>query len=551
MPMRADVPSFNPGLSIHSNSFIPRSVAASNIQRIVRGNRERKLTKKKERAAKNIQSRFRGNRSRTGKSEKWGLPFPASRRDGNFDPILQKRIINESNTNIRDGIFGIDEEIQNLERRFVDNRIGIDRIDEQLEDPMSYLSLGRNAKQDRVDEYFDQETKRRMEENPDLPEHQDSDNVREMVQDEYDADNYSEYRLDYERSNPELSDDTNKELFNLSQKYTDSIADRNMYESTEKNILEERDLRIDQKKRGERLDIYKCRNIKRMADADERLYFDKDFLENNIKPCRDNLTDIYINTFFDIPWMIINPCPMDISEFGSSTMSIDVVLKIMTKQYSKSVVTALTDTLKTLGLMVKNPIAEDKAYSYDGLPTNNFVILSNFYRWAEPGARTYLEHLPKRIASRISQRINDRNRGSLHPLIVGRMYDRDGESVNVSGRDALEMTLSLFEDTLLERNLKIRGKPVDKQYVERIKRFFILRLIGFIGNPEYIDYLNKLIRQLENEIMSKRRISTRPRAQPPGAGQMPQHMWLMQKEDLVDHLKFIKLYFIKYPFNLK
>ena len=148
-----------------------------------------------------------------------------------------------------------------------------------------------------------------------------------------------------------------------------------------------------------------------MAEADERLYLDKDFLETKIKPCRDDLTEIYINTFYDLPWQLINPCP---NFFPVEDASIDNVLKSMSRQYSKSVVTALTDTLKSLGLMVINPMAGDEAYTFEGLPTTNFIILANFYRWAEPGARTYLKHLPTRFNRRQDQ-------SYLHPKIVGRI----------------------------------------------------------------------------------------------------------------------------------
>ena len=241
MPMRADAPSFIPKMNRNAPSFIPSDVAASNIQRRFRGNRTRNLTKKKDRAAKAIQSRFRGNRSRTGKSKQWGLPFPKSRRDELVDPYLTRRIMDESITNLRDGIYGIEDEIEDLERKFVSNRRNLDKINDQLNNPNSALSRGKQAKQDRFENYLDQETEKRMDQFNGLPDYQFYDYVREKIQDEYDADDYAKYKLDYDRDDPELSSQQNKKLFDLSKKYTDAIADKRLYELAEENIMEERD----------------------------------------------------------------------------------------------------------------------------------------------------------------------------------------------------------------------------------------------------------------------------------------------------------------------
>ena len=77
------------------------------IQKTFRGNTARKNLTRKKQAVTKIQSRLRGNRSRTGKSERWGLPFPKSRRDVDFDPFLKSRVYNERLSGRREGILGV------------------------------------------------------------------------------------------------------------------------------------------------------------------------------------------------------------------------------------------------------------------------------------------------------------------------------------------------------------------------------------------------------------------------------------------------------------
>ena len=147
--MNPEAQSFYPNkLNINSQSYIPLSIkenAAKNIQKNVRGNATRRNLTQKKQAASKIQSRIRGNRSRKGKSQDWGLPYPQSMRNLDFDPLLQRRIFEESMYGMREGLEPIREDIEYQTRQVKDTQRILDEIDREEYDPNSRYNIAKEA----------------------------------------------------------------------------------------------------------------------------------------------------------------------------------------------------------------------------------------------------------------------------------------------------------------------------------------------------------------------------------------------------------------------
>jgi hypothetical protein len=560
-------------LNPNAQSFIPKmNVNAPNFSMNSYTNTARKNLTRKKQAATKIQSRFRGNRSRTGKSKRWGLPFSKLKRDENFDPLLQKRVFNESLTGRRDGILGVEDDIDELER---DNKYLQTLIDYNLKEfknPKSIYSIGKKAKQERLERYMKSEAKNlknildTISEEFGKESQQYADALQEVMGQEDLEDIYESllekveedkpnfyYNSLMEESNPNLSPRSNIREEKLSKLYLDKYLDNINYN---KKLIENRNkiaLLEMEKEDIDNLDIFKCKDIKAMAQADNSLYLDKKFLENKIKPCRDELTKIYIDTFYQLPWELIMPNSwsdryiqgwevglrgegnLDQIMSGFLLNEINEGLNPMAKRYSNGVVNALKDVLMTMGLiMTPEQISRTRntylAGTYYGMPTNNFTLLSNFYKFATPDSRTVLKHLPK------NPRYDGTRRFPEYPYVVGRVNDEERGIVSINGRDALEYTLNYFHDTVLHRKLKLKGKLIDDDDIEKMKRYFILRLIGLIDNPNYILRLRERIRQLERSV---KRLEW--------SGHLKNE--LEMKKYKLEKFKFIKQNILAYPYN--
>lgn len=575
MSLNPNAQSFVSRMNINAPSFVPHSLtnAAKNIQRTYRGNNARRNLTRKKQAATKIQSRLRGNRSRTGKSEKWGLPFPKSRRDLDVDPFLRRRVYNESLTGRREGVIGVEDEIDELER---DNRYFqklIDQTEKDSKNPKSTYSMGKKAKQARLERYsrsaargikgrldaIAEESGKQSQQYADALQeamgYEDLEDIYESFLESNRDEPYIYYDPNAEASDPNLSPNSNMREERLSKLYVDREIDNNMYN----RMIEENKGNIEllekEKEDIDKLDIFKCKDIKAMAQADHSLYLDKTFLENKIKPCRDELTKVYIDTFYQLPWQLIMPdgwsdtyIPyreigvrgegyLDQIVSGFLLNEINTALKPMAKRYSNGVVNALKDVLMTMGLiMTPEQISRTRntylAGTYYGMPTNNFVLLSNFYKFAVANSRTVLKHLPK------NPRYDGTRRFPEYPYVVGRVDDEERGIVGIDGRDALEYTLNYFHDTVLDRKLKLKGKLINNDDIEKMKRYFILRLIGLIDNPQYILRLREKIRQLE-------------RHHPKNESDVPKsnlNEWKI-KRNKINKFKLIEQNLLAYPFN--
>ena len=242
---------------------------------------------------------------------------------------------------------------------------------------------------------------------------------------------------------------------------------------------------LDKKKE---LDIEKCLHAKKLANTDIKLYQDKYFMENYYEPCSDNerLTDIYIDTFYSLPWQLIKPAVTTIEEFLYNIPSIYLNREDEVSGWKNAFITEP-------GVQIFRKILQDQGLlkSYYGAggfsdhpPFLEFHYLSNYYRWAVPG-HTKIRHL--------------RNM----PIFRGNKYGK--EYLRETFRrldDAFEAPEDWHQHSL---GFTLNGR-IDKSQlnIEKFKRYFILNLIGLIGNPEYPNELKKYIDRNKIEISKKK-----------------------------------------------
>ena len=257
----------------------------------------------------------------------------------------------------------------------------------------------------------------------------------------------------------------------------------------------------------DQLDLFKCKDIKLMAQADERLFLDKEFLENKIRPCRDELTKIYIDTYYSMPYQAIAP-----NWKNRENVTITSILNVLPNNsaFTKATSNAMKDTLMTMGIMnINHGYFRLNSDMYHGLPMDNWYLLSQFYRWAISGRRTILTH------SGLNPKYNQYQPGRhpKNPYITGILVDEENTRIEISGREALEYTLNLFEETVRVRHLKMPGRTeMTDNDIEKMKRYFILCLIGikvpgywgpYPHDGQYLDNLNRNIKQLNKNRLDK------------------------------------------------
>ena len=214
------------------------------------------------------------------------------------------------------------------------------------------------------------------------------------------------------------------------------------------------------------LDIEKCLHAKKLASADIKLYSDKFFMENYYEPCSDNenLTQIYINTFYSLPWELIKP--VSSAKFGETIDN--MIHHIPTIQWKNGLITRDGQYILR-GILIEHGLLDDPMSGISHRENNIYyggrqgrietlLVLSNFYRWATRG-RITLIHLNGK------------------PSITS----------NLPGKSKLQMTFNDLDEAF-EQNPEYFSNNVEK-----VKRYFILRLIGIIGNPDYPEILQNFI----------------------------------------------------------
>ena len=509
------IPGFDRGhgttnrMSVNSPSFIPgtgriRESAAKDIQRNVRGSRARRNLTQKKQAASKIQSQVRGNMSRTDKRR--GLRYP---QYDNFDfRDFQKRIFEESMYGLRDGLYPIKEDIEYQTNRLKDNDKLLEKIQKEEDNPYSKYNIGMKVDGTKKERYLQSEVNSvkeiidKMKKNPET--YRDS-GLIETYQKLYGdgSEELIKERLREQHSKPEgFSESRYMGLRNIDPKLADKedgqqnyyqniVRDRSIALSNKESAEYNKDFQKQKLEDLERLDLFKCKDIKAMAQADQRLFLDKDFLTNYIKPCRDELTKIYIDTYYSLPFQSICPNPLEIQEMSITNVLNNIPID---SPFTRATANIMKDTLMAMGIMLtpeRSIMMVNQVDMYIGLPMDNWYLLSQFYRWAKSGRRTALQHTV--INPRFDQ--DQPNRYPKYPIITGVLVDEQRNRVEIDGREALENTLNLFEDTVRERNLKVDGGGrMMKDDIEKMKRYFILCLIGFKSPwPDRVsDYMNKL-----------------------------------------------------------
>jgi hypothetical protein len=488
MSLRASASSFVPGQSFRMDpnipSFVPqrnssgRNSAARNIQRRVRGNRVRSM-----------QRNIRGDRP---------IDYDVQRKimnryilDDELDDFEEKKDILETNI-----------ERNKLKR---ENRLA----DELKRIPSRENRMNRGQEEQRL-RHRRARTKRAIRAMRNLPEDQREDNIP-FIED-IGLEDYN-YALESGSSDEELNseDEEDMKLKENRRRDLEYYREQDKLDMDEEGpilndeyILEEIDEKLEEMKR---MDVIRCKRVREMIEADPMLYKDKRFYEMYLKPCKDETTRVYIDTFFNIDWRWIKPVGKRpvyprtgygegllrygtdeyrkaMADFNKQVKTLeieDVINKISGKFFPRSCKTALIDCLIELELLTTT----NREYG-SGPPFLKFDVLSNFFRWNKGpyGNRLSLRHLPYGSTGTAAAPVRNFS-------IVSR---------GLSGREELERLFDLFRETVTSRNLKhyviIDGRKqsvlIDDDKIEQMIRYFILRLIGIVGNPTYIEQLTLL-----------------------------------------------------------
>ena len=264
------------------------------------------------------------------------------------------------------------------------------------------------------------------------------------------------------------------EYYKTQKENKDKLYDRfDTYMDKYNKLEEELDKKLE-------LDIEKCLHAKKLANADIKLYKDRFFMTNFYEPCSDNenLTQIYMDTFYSLPWQLIKPVPN--SRFGERID--DMIHNIPREYWNNALITTggqerFKEILRSQGLaedpndLYERQVSRDTYLIYNSARRNEreriktVLLLSNFYRWAVPG-NVRLVHIQGQ------------------PSIMSR----------IPGRSHLQETFNMLDEAFEQNPEHFKGN------VEKVKRFFILRLIGIVGNPEYKQHLERFMEEKTTEI---------------------------------------------------
>ena len=441
------------------------------IQSLVRGRETRKkyLTQKK--AATDIQSRVRGNISRRIKRDD---PMRSIvYRDTDWKTIDRPMPWQFEHDIIERSIYG-DHYIDNIEE--------LDRLNTKYNEQNRLMKKKSDLiKKLKMDKEYLEESEVAKEHGIDGKSH---------------ADLPYTYYGDLEEGDLDM-EETQQKIDNYYRKYKRINELEEYYKEDDvellKNIEEDIALYTKFKHKDEEIDIFKCMRIKEFGVADPRLVLTENF-KKIASPCKD-LTEIYINTLYSIPWEAINPTRdkeqkiLDVTEFMSHY-----------GPFRKSHVTALNDTLMDLRLLT--PYDVTKLEDNGDFPFNSFRLLSLYFRFANKRSDVYLHEYGFHISPWRRSEAYGRGRG-------------------IGGEEVLRNTLELFEATIIERRLKYHD---DKNGIENLKRYFISCLIGITPYNIY-NYLTKLLNTLfilSNAISAElTEMDMEIRQTAPGAGGWP------------------------------
>jgi len=521
MSLRASASSFIPQMNPNASSFVPRQ----NIRQESDGRLKN--------AAKNIQRRYRGNRSRR----------LTQRRNRPIDYDVQRKMMNRYILDDEpDDIDDIDSQIQEVEKtKNIREMLRKDRLANEYRKYPDRDEKFKRGKEEQRLRHRRGRTKRAIRAMRNVPEDQRQDNIPTRVQAMTDAeqeevvrdlgsDDYN-FVLEDGSSDEELNSDDSDDM-RLKRQLREDV---DYYREQDKKNLDEMLLTLNdeyiqgdlerQLQRMKQMDPMRCKRVREMVEADPRLFQDKSFYEMYIRPCKDETTSVYLDTFFNIDWRWIKPVGkrpvypktgygegslqywMDkykkaITDYDRQIKTFeieDVINKIPGKFFPRSCKTALIDCLIELELLTTR-----YRNSATGPPFFNFDVLSNFFKWTKGPTREIisLRHIPFGNYSR-------------YMSIVSR---------GLSGREELERLFDLFRETvngrLLKHDVMVDGRKhrvlIDDDKIEQMIRYFILRLIGVVGNPTYIEQLRELFDKMLEKYNDEFNVDPRLRESPEG-----------------------------------
>ena len=515
MSLRASASSFVPGqMNPNASSFVPRQ----NIRQESDGRRRN--------AAKNIQRRYRGNRSRR----------LTLRRNRPVDYDVQRKIMNRYILDDEpDDIDDVDGRIQDLkETNKIREMLRKDRFaGEYRKYPDRDEKLKRGKEEERL-RHRRAKTKRVIRAMRNVPEDQRQDNIPDRVHAMTDAEQ-TQSLFDFgEDYNPVLEDGSSDEELNSDDSDDMRLKrglreDLDYYDQQEQLNMEEMgplynddyikgDLER-QLQRMKQMDLMRCKRVREMVEADPRLFQDKKFYDMYIRPCKDETTRVYLDTFFNIDWRWIKPIGVypivlykkhstqdeyrrEMADYNRQFKRFEIeeaINKIPGKFFPQNCKLAFVDCLIDLELLTTM-----RADYGTGPSFMRFDVLANFFKWNKSGEgqSVALKHL----------KIGTRGR---HYSIVSR---------GLSGREELERLFDLFRETVTSRNLKhdvmVDGRKrrvlIDDDKIEQMIRYFILMLIGVVGNPTYVEQLRELFDKMLETYNDEFNVDPRLRESPEG-----------------------------------
>lgn len=457
--LKASAKSFTP-MNPQASVFMPmtrssskkKSDAAKKIQSLTRGRQSRKRYKNKSDAIKKIQSLSRGRQSRKKTTE---LKKAKEKHDefmetfnDTLDPNVFRKIFFESV--LGDDIIDRRDSLEELEKEKTRNKDKMKKLHKSVAFNPNYSKLENFGlfKRDNDSTYFTKEGEL-VEYDDYLSRFRDGQRdraredllntgVRRLVPNlefvlDSDSSDYAQkkYLSDWVNKNKDKAEDLDE---------AERMVADNIIKKTQQ-IGELADL-----------DIFKCKKIKKMLDADPRLYYDPEITVFSDQ-CRNDMTRIFFDSYFKINWRLILP-----TIYGSDWSIEAKINKFPSTKFTTSAKNALIDVLIDEGL-----------FNYErrvSTTQNRFDVLANYFKWARGNSTVTLSHLNE------EPRMRSRMDGKIH----------------------LNRVLDLFEETILSRNIK--DKSPEK--IERMKRYFILSLIG-LDDPHHYKYM------LEQQIFIKNR----------------------------------------------
>jgi len=428
MSLRASASSFVPNQAFQMDPNIPSFDPRNSYE-------------KKSSAARKIQNRYRKNLTRKKKR------YPVTERD-----ILD----------------------HNAERK-ITNRY-IHDMDDDIDDMREELSMRRDNATRAYNRLYTQDEKYAVED----PDDKNFKKGQEIYFDDDSVEN-EEYVSD-EEENETIKQGFRDERTRLIKDYKERVSTQGKNIRLQREAETHRDGYKSKLDNIEKLDVMKCKRVRKILDTNPQLYYDSKFYKEYIEPCKDNATTIYIDTFFNIPYDWIwpvgkRPDPKSRSpdlkhdrynqKNPMEHLMIDKVInKINIKYFSKACKTALIDCLIDLNLM------GETRYPGDFRP-NYIDELADTFKFGKTNEKVKILH-----------------RGGEPYLVIL-------PNVNTNGRKVMEDLLDYFEETVIERGLTYKGELLTKSKIEQMKRYFILLLIGVVQNPDYIDILDKRLSEYE------------------------------------------------------